>query len=291
MLRYVPAVLLSAAAALALASSTAAQDDYTIFGTGCPGPSGIPPAIGITGLPVAGQQFSIDLSAAPSSAPAVLLFGVSDRFWNGQPLPFHLGVIGVPGCWLLVSNDITLTTLTDPAGFAQMPIPLPPLPSSVGVMRGVGSQPMLAPSASLDVSSAWGWQGSGLPGSGAAGGTFTPRPTATVAVTSFLPGPLGFSTALADDPFGNGGIYPIGRHIHIEIHWQRRNGKWVDIVIDIDLRLAAPGPVVAAELGPMLQSATDQTIGQGVLAVSTQGLELTVSRRPPTRPCGALPAT
>lgn len=89
------------------------------FGTGCGGL-----AISNDVAPYIGGSFGIFLNARPA-LPALLLLGASNTQWGGIPLPFDLGLIGAPGCSLLVSTDIQLLTVTDPNGAAALRLALP----------------------------------------------------------------------------------------------------------------------------------------------------------------------
>ncbi len=95
-----------AATALTLVSCVvAAQGSYEVFGKGCPGDRGVPRLTGVGDHKIGGNTTVQILNLAPNQA-GVLLFGLSNTVWSGsQKLPVDLGVIGMPGCKLLVSND------------------------------------------------------------------------------------------------------------------------------------------------------------------------------------------
>jgi hypothetical protein len=52
------------------------------------------------------------------------LFGSSNEMWAGLPLPLDLGLIGMPGCLLQVSIDVTIP-LINQGGWASLPLSIP----------------------------------------------------------------------------------------------------------------------------------------------------------------------
>jgi len=78
---------------------------WTPSGSGCPGVGGGPTLRNrVPWLPIGGRTFALDLGPLPSGIAAISI-GLSDQQWNGNPLPFDLGAIGMPGCTLHVSPD------------------------------------------------------------------------------------------------------------------------------------------------------------------------------------------
>lgn len=74
------------------------------FGVGCATVAGLPTIAG--SVPTLGQMFTLTFDNLPLSAAAVLVaLGLSNQVWSGLPLPFDLGLIGLPGCNLLVAAD------------------------------------------------------------------------------------------------------------------------------------------------------------------------------------------
>jgi hypothetical protein len=71
----------------------------TPLGSGCPDANGIVPRIGVGPGPRLGTQCWINLSDADPALPhAALGLGYSSQQWNGTPLPFSLGFVGLPAC-------------------------------------------------------------------------------------------------------------------------------------------------------------------------------------------------
>jgi len=97
------------------------------LGPGCAGSAGVPilEPVGKS-VPWIGETFELDLRPIPSSVLATpfVLLGASNELWGGVPLPLELGVIGMPGCWLQVSIDISLP-LPNHGGWTGLPLPIP----------------------------------------------------------------------------------------------------------------------------------------------------------------------
>lgn len=73
------------------------------FGNACAGQAGLPLFV-IGGVPGLGR--TITFSVVNTTAPlAALYLGVSNSLWQGLPLPFDMGLVGSPGCFLNVSLD------------------------------------------------------------------------------------------------------------------------------------------------------------------------------------------
>ena len=71
-----------------------------------------------------GGIYSLDLRGAPANAVAGLLLGVDNLQAFGVPLPWDLGVLGMPGCNLLVEPAVTAVVMTDDTGAATASVPL-----------------------------------------------------------------------------------------------------------------------------------------------------------------------
>ncbi len=108
----------------------------TVLGSGCPGTGGLVPRISISGgTPdsTGNPDIAIHLTNARPSAPALWIVGVSSTSWLGIPLPADLAVLSMPGCFLRVSADVLVPTLTSAAGRASFHHPTPPDPALSGL--------------------------------------------------------------------------------------------------------------------------------------------------------------
>jgi hypothetical protein len=84
---------------------------FQVLGTGCTGPLGVPVLVPVGGArPRLGHAFPLLLANVPDS-PLNLAFGVigsSSMTWSGGALPFELGAIGAPGCWLRIDPEVVV---------------------------------------------------------------------------------------------------------------------------------------------------------------------------------------
>ncbi|MCB9872310.1 MAG: hypothetical protein H6836_05240 [Planctomycetes bacterium] len=95
-----------------------AESAHSTFGAGCAGSNGVPTiSRGYTG-PRLGEPFTLTVGSLPASAPVIGSYGASRKAWGGHSLPLSLDVLGMPGCQLLISADLTT------------PIPDRPTPTS-----------------------------------------------------------------------------------------------------------------------------------------------------------------
>lgn len=93
--------------AMALFSSSLPNPPQaSLYGTGCESSKGIG-NMGISGAPVVGGIFSLDLDNLPIGMAGGVFLGFSKDQWAaaGVPLPLDLDQFGLPGCELLVSPD------------------------------------------------------------------------------------------------------------------------------------------------------------------------------------------
>lgn len=93
------------------------------YGKGCSGKAGTP-SLSASKPPMLGEDFKIEVTQLPSTGPATLVLGVSDKTWNGILLPFNMGLIGGTGCTLLSSAEFFLP-LTASGGTWSITLPLP----------------------------------------------------------------------------------------------------------------------------------------------------------------------
>jgi hypothetical protein len=103
---------------------------YTVFGAGCQGSAGVvsnamsqPPQLGTTPNLVFGNL--------PATNLAVAILGVSNTLSTAGPLPIPLAFLGMPGCDLRVSPDVT-TAVVGSGGTGTLPFPIPNNPIFVG---------------------------------------------------------------------------------------------------------------------------------------------------------------
>lgn len=97
------------------------------FGQGCG------PKAGWFWEPITGQPYyEQHLAGALPFGPAVLQLGISSSLWSGLPLPLDLTPFGAPGCSLLTGPALTVVTVVDAAGKAQINLPIPASPELLG---------------------------------------------------------------------------------------------------------------------------------------------------------------
>jgi hypothetical protein len=97
-----------------------------------PGAGSSNPRLSVNGRPVVNRSYDVELAEANKVSVAILFTGSSDQNAGGIPLPFDLAAVGAPGCKLLVSLQILLTTPTDQNGLAKVTLPLPNDKSLIG---------------------------------------------------------------------------------------------------------------------------------------------------------------
>lgn len=91
---------------------------FTLFGSSCP-IGGVEPVLSGTS-PTLGQTLSLTIDDISGSFGAVVVLGTSNQTYSGLPLPLDLGVLGLPGCALLVSVDFVeiATAVSDQISYA-----------------------------------------------------------------------------------------------------------------------------------------------------------------------------
>jgi len=96
------------------------------FGVGCPGSNGLVPfGPGIGALPWLGTSFSLEGTNAPPLGVGIVIIGFSDSLHQGVALPAPLDFVGMRGCSLLVSIEITELVFADGAGAFAHPLQIP----------------------------------------------------------------------------------------------------------------------------------------------------------------------
>jgi hypothetical protein len=96
------------------------------FGSACPDPQRVLTST----LPWLGRTVTLRWPCDPG-ALGVFASGFGNAQWNGVPLPFDLGVLGLPGCSLYVAADV-LDVRTPANGVAELAIALPAAPALAG---------------------------------------------------------------------------------------------------------------------------------------------------------------
>ncbi|MCB9885069.1 MAG: hypothetical protein H6838_06225 [Planctomycetes bacterium] len=104
--------------------------EFETIGNGCAG--SLPTStITATSAPRVGQTFAAEIDNLPLSL-AFLSLGFSTVSNGSTALPYDLGAVGMPNCWLRVSPDIVLF-LTGTAGTANYSVAIPNDPAFEGV--------------------------------------------------------------------------------------------------------------------------------------------------------------
>lgn len=93
----------------------------TALGTGCAGSAGVPSLDAVPfRLPWLGGPYAVSIVGAPSTSQALLWLGNSNTSWNGVGLPFDLSPMGLLGCRMYVSLDVSaLVPLTNGVAVLQ----------------------------------------------------------------------------------------------------------------------------------------------------------------------------
>ena len=85
---------------------------YVAFGSGCAGSRGTPLlAAGPGQLPWSAGTFRLELSSLPPGRSTLVWLGTSKTRFGFLKLPLDLGPVGLPGCALHVSADLTFPVL------------------------------------------------------------------------------------------------------------------------------------------------------------------------------------
>ncbi|MBK8974396.1 MAG: hypothetical protein IPM29_00570 [Planctomycetes bacterium] len=103
------------------------------FGSGCAGSAGVP-AIDASRLAWLGGSYEVTVRSTPPSTSLWFVVGGSNtRTTTGLSLPFPLGVVGMPGCDLLIDPEISLGRMANASGEASFRLGIPALPVLLGV--------------------------------------------------------------------------------------------------------------------------------------------------------------
>ncbi len=103
---------------------------FTAFGSSCSGSAGTPAHAGI-GTPDVGTSVTYSLQGAAPFAAGQFYIGASNSSYLGLPLPLALDSIGVTGCSLYVSGDISVPFSTGTLGDASFNLQLPNSPALI----------------------------------------------------------------------------------------------------------------------------------------------------------------
>ena len=110
-------------AAVASRSVLKSVGKWSTFGSGCMGTVSVGSLVGI-GYPDLGFQPKLAVSGVRSNQLGALLLGTSNTSWNGNPLPFDLSSIGMNGCSLRTSSEVSLPLATG-AGAPSLTLAIP----------------------------------------------------------------------------------------------------------------------------------------------------------------------
>jgi pimeloyl-ACP methyl ester carboxylesterase len=105
------------------------EADLAIVGEGCAASTGVP-TLGATGVPTLGNS-SFRLTATGIAVPSFTIFALQ----GGPALAVGVPIPGAPACALgHVLPSVTVASLTDPSGIANLPLPIPATPALAGAV-------------------------------------------------------------------------------------------------------------------------------------------------------------
>ncbi|MEO6595595.1 MAG: hypothetical protein ABIP94_12655 [Planctomycetota bacterium] len=111
-----------------------AASTQSSFGTGCAGSNGVPVVVPTPIGPRLSEDFVLTFDSLPANPPVFGVLGFSNTQANGTPLPLSLGFLGMPGCQLLVSNDLVVPVTARPSPTtAAWTTPIPNLQGLLGL--------------------------------------------------------------------------------------------------------------------------------------------------------------
>ena len=95
-------------------------------GTGCKDAGGTPNNLAFSGCPDRGTTLTLQMNASKTAThPLHLVAGRSDKNWSGVPLPFDMGILGVPGCYNYISHTLMFGSFVPKNGQATFPLAIP----------------------------------------------------------------------------------------------------------------------------------------------------------------------
>jgi hypothetical protein len=74
------------------------------------------------------------LFGAPNNTSCAAVFGANTKTWNSTPLPFNLGIMGLPTCNIYTDLSVWAFTTTNLAGFAELKAKVPNKPALAGLV-------------------------------------------------------------------------------------------------------------------------------------------------------------
>ncbi len=110
----------------------------TSYGTSCMTNMGTEPATADTALLALGSTATLSLSGPrPTPAPVLCMIGTNRTALGPLRLPYEMGPLGAPGCWLLTSGQISIPTALQPLGprngLATVRAPIPATPALANI--------------------------------------------------------------------------------------------------------------------------------------------------------------
>jgi hypothetical protein len=103
----------------------------SVFGHGCAGARGVP-SLRLSGEAHPAGTVSVEVVRSRESTAGALVLGQSRDAYSGIALPLPLGFAGMPDCVLWTSLDVVFPVHTDPSGYVQRTLAIPPLAGLVG---------------------------------------------------------------------------------------------------------------------------------------------------------------
>tara|TARA_R110002096_G_scaffold21495_4_gene69837 strand:- start:31 stop:1206 length:1176 start_codon:yes stop_codon:yes gene_type:complete len=93
-------------------------------GVGCADGSGLTVWLGASGCADIGNTVLLESFSGPNALPMLFAGGVSNSVASGVALPFDLGPLGAPSCWLYTSSEAVIAS-PQVGNKATLPFPIP----------------------------------------------------------------------------------------------------------------------------------------------------------------------
>jgi Lectin C-type domain len=100
------------------------RGSFVEFGKGCASATPVP-RLSSANVPEIGVPLALQISNVAPLTGGFLVFGGSDRKWNGLPLPLDLKSMGMPGCTMFVSWDVHIPIFSRNGGRFPVPFAIP----------------------------------------------------------------------------------------------------------------------------------------------------------------------